>query len=364
MAGQDHHFQILLYGEDGRRLGQAVAEVDWRPALEDAWFRRLRTAGGKDTGAGPAAGRVSLVWHASAGPPFLAGFRVDGGVGADPAGDFVYGTDYFAGLASDAVGQLSEQNVLQKGESARFLVAAYPREDTDVPPLNGEELPRDLRLRNGSLAMFRGASAAAGDEEDGQLPVFVPDDVLMQALRLGEEATGRGVETGGVLIGHLRCDPVAPELFVQITAQVPCRHAVAGRDRLCFTAETWADARAAIGLRRREELLLGWWHSHPVRSWCPDCPQERLNGCSFAGSYFSRQDRLLHRTVFPLTYQVALVVNGCGLGATTLSAFGWRSGDIAQRGLRVTGGARACSHWHAPRLGTGNGGCEDEDDGR
>ena len=55
--------------------------------------------------------------------------------------------------------------------------------------------------------------------------------------------------------------------------------------------------------------------------------------------YFSAQDRLLHRTVFPAAYSVALVVNELAEDRSTLSLFGWRQGMVVQRGFQALGAA-------------------------
>ena len=113
---------------------------------------------------------------------------------------------------------------------------------------------------------------------------------------------------------------------------------MAGEASLAFTPETWTQVQGAIDLRRRDEIMLGWWHSHPIKAWCAKCPAEKRKKCPLLVDYFSAQDRLLHRTVFPAAYSIALVVKELADDKQTISMFGWRQGMVAQRGFQVLNG--------------------------
>ena len=56
-------------------------------------------------------------------------------------------------------------------------------------------------------------------------------------------------------------------------------------------------------------------------------------GGSMAGDFLSEPDRVLHRTVFPRGYSVALVVNLITAAEHTYSLFGWREGLLQTRGF-------------------------------
>ena len=158
--------------------------------------------------------------------------------------------------------------------------------------------------------------------------MFLPREVLEQTAALTAEHPGR--ETGGILIGCLRRDAAAARLYLEITAQIPARHTEATSAKLTFTPATWTDVQSALTLRNRDEAMLGWWHSHPVREWCKDCAPEKQAQCVLARGFLSEDDRRLHRTVFPRAYSVALVVNDLESGPTW-SLFGWSRGVIASR---------------------------------
>ncbi|HNT89567.1 MAG TPA: hypothetical protein PKL84_17020, partial [Candidatus Hydrogenedentes bacterium] len=146
-------------------------------------------------------------------------------------------------------------------------------------------------------------------------------------------------ETGGMLIGRLCRDADAGELFAEVTAQLPAEHVQADSASLTFTGETWAAARDAIRLRGGSETPLGWYHSHPAKEWCKDCPPEKRATCSLE-CFFSAADQQVHATLFPHAYSVALVVTD-GQRGLRFDLYGWRRTRILQRGfhmLRADGG--------------------------
>src|SRR6185437_2768668 len=106
------------------------------------------------------------------------------------------------------------------------------------------------------------------------------------AVALHEQAGA--TETGGVLIGLVHRDTDHPgRLFVEVTAQIPVRHAEHELTRLTFTPDTWKAVDGAIRLRGKKERKVGWWHTHPSRKWCEKCPVENRKVCKLSGEFFS-----------------------------------------------------------------------------
>ena len=96
------------------------------------------------------------------------------------------------------------------------------------------------------------------------MPVFVPQHLLDQVAE--QTLAERGRETGGILIGNLHRDATLPEIFAEVTAQIPAEHTRGDAVKLTFTPDTWVAVDNAIKLRGRSEIYLGYWHSHPVSS--------------------------------------------------------------------------------------------------
>jgi proteasome lid subunit RPN8/RPN11 len=338
MLKDNYQYTLMLYGDGQAALGQVSLAVDWEPAREWAEFRAIR----RGSLTANEAGRVSTVqplWHPTLGEPYMNGFRLSlqtGGAG-EVAIDFTKA--YFRQLAKGAAALLMKKGVLKKGERFKYLLAAFPRprKQPEAAKLTFtmEEVMPDLRLREAMLAEFAQESATQGSFDSDDMPVFVPQRILEEAKGLSKAAGAK--ETGGILIGHLLRDASVPEIFAEVTAQIPARHTEAELTRLTFTPATWTDVRAALDLRRRDEMMLGWWHSHPVREWCKGCSIESQRSCSMAGDFFSAHDRALHRTIFPRAYSVALVVNDLAGDEATFSLFGWRRGLLESRGFNITG---------------------------
>jgi hypothetical protein len=247
----------------------------------------------------------------------------------------------FTSAARDVATGLVKDGVLREGDKIRCLALAFSSESdqsrttarfksrSTTPPVSiGSAVLEDYLLRS-SLR-----PAGTAPEGDGGMPVFIPDRVLDETSGLAHAA--EAIETGGLLIGHLHRDATRG-LFAEVTSQLPARHVEADRTRLTFTSETWTDFRSTLELRRREEIMLGWWHSHPVREWCKSCSEEKQRQCSLRGDFLSEDDRLLHRTVFPRAWSIALVVNDVGYDDPTFSLFGWRNALLELRGFHALG---------------------------
>ena len=340
MANDGYRYTLQLYRADGAALGQAAVEVDWEPAREWARFQAVRRCGTAAIASG-AVSEPEPLWHESMGAPFIEGFRMTVALpgGGECASDFP--VRYFNALASAASARLVESGALKNGDRYQYAAAAFPNgaagRAAEAQAFQVEEEPPELPVAGAEIGRYLRDSALVGQEEAADLKVFVPDYVLEEAVLLAREAPGR--ETGGVLVGHLRRDPEISDIFAEVTAQLPARHTVSEAAKLTFTPATWTGIRAALNLRRRGELMLGWWHSHPVRDWCPECPPEKKRRCRLARDFYSEHDMALHRAVFPAAFTIGLVLNGLGGDDATFSAFGWRRGMLEPRGFRVLGAA-------------------------
>ena len=334
----DYRYVLALFRANGEAVGQVALTPDWEPAVECTRLAGLRSFGiwAIDSGSERS---VEPLWHAELGEPHVARFRVHLSAAADHEWfeDFP-AIRYFADAAREAAARLIESGTLTKGETFRYRPAAFRR------PANGAaasslsfdvaDAPTPLSLRPTSLARFLESSAVCGPVNPGDFEVLIPQWAVDEAAALTREAGPR--ETGGVLIGHLHQDPITREIFAEVTAQVPARHTQGDSVKLTFTSDTWTDVRSAIALRRREEIMLGWWHSHPAIEWCKHCPPESQRVCRLAKGFVSADDRALHRAMLPRAFSVALVMTNALTGVTA-TLFGWRAGLLEPRGFRLLG---------------------------
>ena len=121
------------------------------------------------------------------------------------------------------------------------------------------------------------------------------------------------VEIGGLMLGVYGQDE--GRHFVEVKARIPAEHTHGTARSLHFTAKTWS----ALGRVQEQQFphltTLGWYHSHPV-----------------SGVFFSDKDRFIQRSFFPLSWQIAVVVDP---RQPRLGVFRWRADQIVVCGYRV-----------------------------
>lgn len=337
MSERSHRFEVELYTDDWQRIGRRAVAVDLEPARECAWLHLLRKGGvGAVQEATPAT--VLPRWSARLGAPYIEGIRVVWDAGGAMGVDFA--NTYFRSAAGRAAAECVADGTLERAESCNYLVLAFPALPEEAPAarLNVRRRAVVPAVRRSSLERLRRGALLCGDPHADDPPVFIPEALLRDVEDRGRAAGA--TECGGVLIGRLRRDAAVAELFVEITAQIPARHTAATDVRLTFTPATWRDADAALGARMAGEIMLGWWHSHPVGAWCEDRAPERDAPYALGEGFLSEHDRHLHRTVFPRAYTIALVVTDSGAGHPVCALFGWRGGVLVRRGFYIRPAAR------------------------
>lgn len=328
---------LALFREDGAAIGELPVEVDWEPARQ--WVRHVALCRG-DSIRGPGTAEVHPVWH-RAGSPVMRAFRLSFETDQPPGEvscEFL--STYFSGVARSLSGSLIEAGHLTAGDVFRYVALARPSPPNGSQSRAARFVVEDVTpapvLQERSLELQRLGAVAIGDADAKQVPAFAPRLVLEEITALAKRASP--LETGGALVGHLSRDPDTRIVFSVVTAQIPAEHTAASAVRLAFSSDTWSAMRQTIAERGQGEVMLGWWHSHPVREWCrqdqwPDHADDR---CSLAGGCFSEHDRAVHRTVFPGAHAIALVASDTSDADVTFSVFGWSLGVLQARGLFVT----------------------------
>ena len=343
-----YRFLIEILRQDGTLVGRYPVVPDWVPAKEWIHFAGIRR-GQLAPAMGTPSCSIEPIWHHKMGVPYADAFRVAAiGSSSRPSHEgpsVEVPITYFQGIVQHRLATLVAEGKLEAGEVARFLVCALPAHERDrtqstedAEAFAIEDVAQPLPLVEDSLEAFVERSQLRDKElsenhRTDEIPAFVPQEVLDEAAALAQQANDNDVETGGVLIGRLHRDQTVPEVFVQVTAQIPAAHTDAQRMKLSFTHDTWVAMRAAIALRGKSELLVGWWHSHP--DFCKRCPPERQRTCSFSQPFFSTDDCALHREVFPRAFNLALLITERG-PELIKSVFGWRRGMIVPRDYYVT----------------------------
>ncbi|MFN8644448.1 MAG: hypothetical protein U0802_23365 [Candidatus Binatia bacterium] len=326
----DYRYEVQVLSEDGEALGQLPFEPDWSPAIACVAFAARRR--GALPAAAAAPGVVEPRWDPARGEPFVGGLRVRVD-GVAPVGlplAYLWPQAHLAALA------LVDAGTVRAGDVLRYRLRAVPA-PAEAPAaamaFAVEELDALPPVGAARLADFEARAERVGPAaEADELPVFVRRAVLDEAKAMARAQPD--VEVGGVLLGRLLRDQSRPEIFLEVTAQVPARHTVAGATSLTFTAETWAAVDAALARRDRGETRCGWQHAHP--NWCRNCPPESQRQCTRSNAFLSSEDLHLHRVVFGRgAHNVALLVSDNIHSGMTCSLYGWRHGLVAARGYHV-----------------------------
>jgi hypothetical protein len=287
---------------------------------------------------GEGAASIEPLWDRTEGEPYMRGFRVayDEG-GRKVTSDFP--SRYFSELAAQSSAEFVRLGKLEAGDTYLFQAVAFAQNGNGRARLAEglvlevvEEKP-DLEYIESRLADFQRRASPSGVVAAEDMPAFIPQRVLDEAAALTRAASGR--ETGGILIGRLHHDSALPEIFAEVTAQLPAEHTLGTVAKLTFTAETWSAASAAIRLRDQGEVYLGYWHSHPVREWCRarECSLEKQKTCRLAKDFFSEDDVAVMRAAFIRGHSLGLVANDTAFADLNFSLFGWREGRIHPRGF-------------------------------
>jgi proteasome lid subunit RPN8/RPN11 len=328
---RDYRFALDYSAPDGRHLGALSVEPDWQPALSWAYLAGMRE-GLLPAVVAPVGGCVVPVWDEQLGPPFCRSLRaIVRGPEGEPVSSAEIPNEYLHDLAEQRAEVWLHRGELRPADAFTYRVCAYPTapdaREAQAALAAGPRLRIDvqpLAVTDSHQHAFLGRSELLGEASALDFPVFVRREVVDGAIEAARNAGG--VETGGVLLGRLHRDTSKPEMFLEIAAQIPAGLTGASATQFSFTPEIWAAADAALALRGRDdELIAGWYHSHP--NWCAQCPKERWERCPAARPFFSAED--------PQAFQVALLISDLPAAGLTPTLFGSRAGRLVARGFHV-----------------------------
>lgn len=99
-------------------------------------------------------------------------------------------------------------------------------------------------------------------------------------------------EHGGVLVGKPYYDPEYQCCFVQIQSAIPAQETEGSPVHLQFTPEAWATISGIIEENYPEQVVVGWYHSHPA-----------------LGVFMSGTDRATHQAFYAHPWSVAVVAD-------------------------------------------------------
>lgn len=355
MTTGGYHYFIEITRADEEPIGRIPVRTDWVPAVEDAYFQYQRKHNLPPDPGNPTINPVFL----PESKLYMSGFYVSLPGGNGDSG-YPFTTSYFKSTAQLMAEQLIREGHLNNGDYYRYGIIAVPRNEIDSSTMREEHTPKkkrtftieerrpDLNLIDTSHKGILENCNPTGLFYTQDYPVIIPMSILKSSAILTRQAGA--LETGGIFIGHLHRDPKSFEILGEVTAQIPLRHAQSELTTLKFTDETWCAIRSAIKLRNKNEKMLGWWHSHSFLKRMETGVQKQDNDgeknenksppdtdmskqCN--ALFMSLHDYILHRAVFPKAYSIALVISDCPESGITMALYGWRRGEIQERGFYI-----------------------------
>jgi proteasome lid subunit RPN8/RPN11 len=333
MIRSQHRFAVEFFDEAGCGVCQQPLDPNWEPAVEWSRFEAMRHLPVDQWGTlERAAAEVIPVPAATA--PYVNGFRVDISLPSPRRIGTDFPLTWFKRAVESAAAALVKAGKLTGGGRYSYRLLAFRNGQPlkpQPPAFSIEEFPLPPIPVRFDLGSFGEQHVSGGENAECVFPVFIPERVLKEAADQAQAVGAK--ETGGILLGHLLLDEQRHQLGVLVAAQIPALHTEAECESLVFTENTWAAAASAIALRgRRSEMWVGWWHSHPSRFWCKDCPPEKQRTCLLKqASWLSSHDLSLHESTCPKSFNLALLITHADEGVVRPALFSWHRGLVVRR---------------------------------
>jgi proteasome lid subunit RPN8/RPN11 len=182
--------------------------------------------------------------------------------------------------------------------------------------VKGEKLPEPVELpppgeRRGTVLKSRGQPLP-------DLRVYIRDHVLAAMHKRAQDAGD--YEVGGFYLGGLH--RYEGRRYVDITVQVPALKAESARAQLTFSNEAQKALHEAIEKQHDNELVLGWYHTHPGY-----------------GVFLSGYDMFIQKNFYAREYHTAIVIDPHAGGPTRdIGVFVWENDQVSRPyGLIVYG---------------------------
>ncbi|MFQ6113207.1 MAG: Mov34/MPN/PAD-1 family protein, partial [bacterium] len=308
----DYHMNLELYDQDGRVRHQF--EVDsFRNCLEDFKFSSFRKRLVRNNGLDPVV-TLEPLWEEEGKSPYCHGFRLCFR-NKKALYKKAYSTKVFKYHIYRAVRELIENNQLEEGMELKFRMSAFLNKRTTAEaaqPQSGKisvtSTRQPMPIIEQNLKHF---SAAKRVNHRSDMPVWIAQHVVKEMI--DHTLANKESERAGFLLGHLCQDPETRALFLvcraQVVAQVELPNEyTSSLTHFQFSPEIFCEVQRVISLRKKNEVVLGWWHSHP---WPFAC--RLANQCECTSIFFSAADFSVMETAFGAPYQVAIVVGRASL---------------------------------------------------
>ncbi|MEE8556331.1 MAG: Mov34/MPN/PAD-1 family protein [Myxococcota bacterium] len=233
-----------------------------------------------------------------------------------------YDREVWAAQARAQIHALVEAQRLCRGDTVQWKIVARP--DPSRPSRFAARV---------QLAPYPFEDRALPDAVGGTVSAEVHAPLLDEIRRRVVESST--VEIGGFLLGRLLRDPARGVGRIEVVDWLESPAGESGASSVHFSFGPRSFLAARERARRRDEGIVGWFHSHPS---CPACGEPENAGCQTHTLFFSADDKLVHAAGFSSAHMVALVAGKVREAPATRPEFGlygWSEGRIVERPFRL-----------------------------
>jgi proteasome lid subunit RPN8/RPN11 len=350
----DYRLFLELHDKAGKNQHQFEIKC-LSNCLEDFKFSAYRDGMLKNDGLDVSC-HLEPVWEREGENPYCAGFRL-----RMHTGEATYSKEYskrvFKYEVYRVVSELLRKQKLTEGMELDYRLAMFHkdqvtgRRDRDIedPRLSFEAVREPLPIVEASLE-----TSLPDSTDPATTEVWIADQVLNEMIEYVLQ--NKEQERAGFLIGHLCQDPATKKVFAVCPAQVAARldngaafptESGSSLTHFQFSPEVFFEVQRVIALRKKNELVLGWYHSHP---WPFSC--QKGDQCECTSVFFSTADFQVMEAAFGAPYQVAIVIGRASLQdmKATPQMYGWKDGLVQPRPFRRFDASRPEQYFQRSRM--------------
>lgn len=334
-----YQFILEICDQEGRVFHRAPVN-DFRRCKEDFRFSAFRSGFWENRSREPDL-LLEPLWLDEGKSPYCEGVMLHLAENGSPYAK-QYGKPLFKYQAYRAYLELAQNRVQEKDEvqaetELHYRIAAFPIDQNGPNGVGGSDgiiitfADHPLPLVRRSLADF---PPPATPFSEGEMPVLMAEHVVEEMIDYVMQRKDR--EQAGFLVGQLCQDPETGAVFLVCNAQLPARNGKgqsaptesSSITHFQFLPEHFCDVQRIIALRRKDEIVLGWYHSHPWPFVC-----EKGEQCHCTSIFFSMADVGVMEAAFPAPYQVAMVIGRGSLEnmIPAVQMYGWKDGLMVAR---------------------------------
>jgi proteasome lid subunit RPN8/RPN11 len=335
-----YHLALEIYDQEGRTLNESKIE-NLVNCYQDFKFSAFLQGVIKDYAIDPEI-IFEPIWIKEGKSPYCRGFRLNM-KNKRLSYKKSYNRNVFRYNAYRIMGAMVQNQKFEAGTELFYrLIAFSNNKNTLDTVVDGEEIEvttiqNSIPIRILGLEQLEESASVNVTKEDetDDFPVWIAEHVVEEMVEYVLQ--NKEKERAGFLIGHICRDPLTQQIFSMCHAQIAADtegsfiYPDKGNSSIThfqFLPENFFQVQRLIELRKNNEIVLGWYHSHP---WPFAC--EKREKCTCTSIFFSISDFDVMQSAFSAPYQIAIVIGRASLAnlKATPQMYGWKNGVISKR---------------------------------